>query len=91
MAVHSRSIVAYVVVRTYLSVMYVSNPPRTFFWGGGGGGDEKCYGKDLSDRSGSDGPDYAVSIRHPSNQVPQYCKKGTLHVIVAFDFVGTNN
>ena len=53
MAVHSRSIVAYVVVRTYLSAMYVSNPPRTFFLGGG---DEKFYGQDLSDRSGSDGP-----------------------------------
>ena len=36
MAVHSRSIVAYVVVRTYLSAMYVSNSPRTFFGGGGG-------------------------------------------------------
>ena len=28
-------------------------PLALFF---GGGGDEKCYGQDLSDRSGSDGP-----------------------------------
>ena len=57
MAVHSRSIVAYV-VRTYLSVMYVPGleSPSHFFWGGGGG-DEKCYGQDRSDGSGSDGPE----------------------------------
>ena len=46
-AVHSRSIVAYVVVRTYLSAMYVLNSPRTFVLGGGGGGTKSATVKTL--------------------------------------------